>query len=120
MAEEGGKQDGLLAMIADEDTITGMLLAGVGHVDMRKRSNFLSVDSKTQVKDIEHAFREFTTREDVSIVLISQFIADMIRPMVSTYDKTFPAVLEIPSKEHPYDPSKDSVLDRVRYMFGDS
>jgi vacuolar-type H+-ATPase subunit F/Vma7 len=27
-----------------QDTITGFLLAGVGHVDLRKTSNFLVVD----------------------------------------------------------------------------
>ena len=29
-----------------------------------------------------------------------------------------PAVLEIPSKEHPYDPNQDSILSRVKGMFG--
>ena len=36
----------LIAVIADEDTITGFLLAGVGHVDLRKNTNYLVVDSK--------------------------------------------------------------------------
>ena len=31
-----------------------------------------------------------------------------------------PAILEIPSKEHPYDPSQDSILARVKFMFGES
>jgi vacuolar-type H+-ATPase subunit F/Vma7 len=34
----------LLAMIVDEDTATGLLLTGVGHVDARRRANFLAVD----------------------------------------------------------------------------
>ena len=34
----------LLAMIVDQDTATGLLLTGVGQVDLRKRSNFLIVD----------------------------------------------------------------------------
>lgn len=34
----------LLALICDEDTATGLLLTGVGHVDFRKQSNFLIVD----------------------------------------------------------------------------
>ena len=29
-----------------------------------------------------------------------------------------PAVLEIPSKEHPYDPNQDSILERVKGLFG--
>ena len=36
------------------------------------------------------------------------------------YDKTVPAILEIPSKEHPYAPSKDSVLAKVQHLFSDS
>lgn len=38
----------------------------------------------------------------------------MIRGAVEGHDKTLPAILEIPSKEHPYDPSKDSILRRAR------
>lgn len=79
--EEGA----LVAVIADEDTITGFLLAGVGDIDIRKRSNFLVVDSKTTVKNIEQAFKDFTTREDIAIVLISQPIANMIRNVVANH-----------------------------------
>ncbi|OIT06275.1 v-type proton atpase subunit f [Nicotiana attenuata] len=107
----------LIAMIADEDTITGFLLAGVGNVDLRRKTNYLIVDSKTTVKQIEDAFKEFTTREDVAIVLISQYIANMIRFLVDSYNKPIPAILEIPSKDHPYDPAHDSVLSRVKYLF---
>lgn len=47
-------------------------------------------------------------------------IADKIRPTVSKFNMAVPAILEIPSKEHPYDPSKDSILQRVRGMLGSS
>ena len=46
-------------------------------------------------------------------------VAERIRHRVDTYTAAFPAVLEIPSKEHPYDPEKDSVLRRVRRLFGE-
>ncbi len=46
-------------------------------------------------------------------------IADRIRYRIDTYTAAFPAVLEIPSKDHPYDPDKDSVLRRVRRLFGE-
>ncbi|CAH9113826.1 unnamed protein product [Cuscuta epithymum] len=107
----------LIAMIADEDTITGFLLAGVGNVDLRRKTNYLIVDSKTTVKQIEEAFKEFTTREDIAIVLISQYVANMIRFLVDGYNKPIPAILEIPSKDHPYDPAHDSVLSRVKHLF---
>ncbi|MED6110875.1 hypothetical protein PIB30_047022 [Stylosanthes scabra] len=120
------KSSALIAMIADEngkgyknyeDTVVGFLLAGVGNVDIRRKTNYLIVDSKTTVKQIEDAFKEFTTREDIAIVLISQYVANMIRFLVDSYNKPVPAILEIPSKDHPYDPAHDSVLSRVKYLF---
>ena len=46
-------------------------------------------------------------------------VAEQIRDEVDKFQEAFPAVLEIPSKDHPYDPEKDSVLRRVRRLFGD-
>ncbi|RYO92912.1 hypothetical protein DL766_003904 [Monosporascus sp. MC13-8B] len=111
-----------LAVIGDEDSVTGLLLAGIGHVtnppDSQK--NFLVVDGKTDTAAIEAAFERFTAeRKDIGIVLINQHVADKIRHRIDTYTAAFPAVLEIPSKDHPYDPEKDSVLRRVRRLFGE-
>ncbi|KAI4844764.1 hypothetical protein E4T44_06012, partial [Aureobasidium sp. EXF-8845] len=51
-----------LAVIGDEDSVTGVLLAGVGHVtdppDAQK--NYLVVDHKTETHTIEEAFDSFT------------------------------------------------------------
>ncbi|CAI5524772.1 unnamed protein product [Closterium sp. Naga37s-1] len=47
-------------------------------------------------------------------------IANMIRYSIDSYNKPIPAVLEIPSKEHPYDPNQDSILSRVKHMFASS
>ncbi|KAL5518607.1 VMA7 [Sanghuangporus vaninii] len=113
------KERNLLAVIGDEDSITGLLLAGIGHVNEQGKKNFLIVDSKMQPSTIESAFEELTERKDIAILLINQHIADRIRPTVDRYQQAFPALLEIPSKEHPYDPSKDSVLKRVQKLFGD-
>ncbi|TRM57163.1 hypothetical protein BD626DRAFT_516179 [Schizophyllum amplum] len=87
MASTSFKDRNLIAVIGDEDSITGLLLAG--------KKNFLIVDAKTQV-------------------------AEKIRPTVDKYQQAFPALLEIPSKDHPYDPSKDSILKRVQKLFGDA
>ncbi|CAL5221643.1 g3870 [Coccomyxa viridis] len=119
MAGGGAPADGsYLAIMGDEDTITGFLLAGVGNVDLRKKSNFLIVNEKTSVKKIEDTFKDFTNRDDIAIILINQHIANMIRHLIDGYIQPIPAILEIPSKEHPYDPSKDSILTRVKIMFG--
>jgi V-type H+-transporting ATPase subunit F len=118
MALPQGAEGSLLAVIGDEDTVTGFLLAGVGNVDLRRKSNFLIVTEKTPVKAIEDAFKEFTNREDIAIVMINQYIANMIRHLLNNYSKAIPAVLEIPSKEHPYDATQDSILSRVQGMLG--
>ncbi|KXZ47529.1 hypothetical protein GPECTOR_34g688 [Gonium pectorale] len=112
-------QDGmLLAVLADEDTITGFLLAGVGNVDLRKKKNYLVVDSKTSPRAIEAAFKEFTSRDDIAVILISQQVAGQIRHIIEAHNKPIPAVLEIPSKDCPYDPSQDSLLTRVKHIAG--
>ena len=55
------------------------------------------------MSEIEEAFADFTKeRKDIAIVLISQYVADKIRPLVDRYAQAFPALLEIPSKDHPY------------------
>ncbi|KAJ9628239.1 V-type proton ATPase subunit F [Exophiala oligosperma] len=111
-----------IAVIGDEDSVTGLLLAGVGHItdppDAQK--NFLVCDGKTEKSTIEQAFHKFTQeRKDIGIVLINQHLAEVIREAVDKFQDPFPAVLEIPSKDHPYDPEKDSVLRRVRRLFGE-
>jgi len=119
MGSTSFKDRNLLAVIGDEDSITGLLLAGIGHVNEHQKKNFLVVDAKTQVSTIEAAFQDFTERKDIAILLINQHIAEKIRPTVDKYQQAFPALLEIPSKEFPYDPSKDSVLKRVQKLFGE-
>lgn len=61
--------------------------------------------------------RSFLARNDIGIILINQFIAEMIRHAIDGHMQSIPAVLEIPSKEHPYDASKDSILRRAKGMF---
>lgn len=113
---EGGA---LLCVVGDEDTVTGFLLAGVGEVSA-KRKNFLIVDNKTKLAQIEEAFRDFTSREDVAVVLISQHVANDIRHLLDEYDRLLPTILEIPSKGTAYDMAKDSLMTKVLRMLGTS
>ncbi|KAF8476844.1 V-type proton ATPase subunit F [Kalaharituber pfeilii] len=116
------KERNFIAVIGDEDSVTGLLLSGIGHVTPPPSAskNFLVVDAKTEVSVIEKAFDEFVNeRKDIGILLINQHIAEKIRYKIDTYTAAFPAVLEIPSKDHPYDPEKDSVLRRVKRLFGE-
>uniref|UniRef100_A0A0M3I2L6 V-type proton ATPase subunit F n=1 Tax=Ascaris lumbricoides TaxID=6252 RepID=A0A0M3I2L6_ASCLU len=96
----------ILAVIGDEDTVVGFLLGGVGELNKARKPNYLIVDKTTSVSEIEDMFKTFCSRDDIAIVLINQHIAEMIRYTVDQHTASVPAVLEIPSKEAPYDPSK--------------
>lgn len=120
MSSEAMSKRRLIATIAEEDTVTGLLLAGTGEVK-NGELNFLTViPGKTTLDQIEDAFDKFTTeRDDIAILLINQHLADQIRYKVDSFSNAFPAILEIPSKDHPYDPEKDSILKKVRRLFGE-
>lgn len=78
---------------------------------------------------VEKAFGELTSRKDIAILLINQHvrlvrrgrltrqIAETIRHVIDDYKQVMPALLEIPSKDHPYDPEKDSILKHVNRLF---
>ena len=117
-AVAASSEGALLAVIGDEDLVTGFLLAGVGNLDSRRKSNFLIVKPDTSRREMEDAFKDCTTREDVAVVLIAQFVANEIRYLVNEHTEPIPAVLEIPSPDHPYDPSADSILKRVKHLLG--
>lgn len=107
----------LIAVIGDEDTVTGFVLAGVGHRNV-EGSNFLVVKEDTPVPVIEETFNTLTNRTDVGILLINQHVANTIRHLLNDYIKPFPTILEIPSKDHPYDAEKDYIMVRVNQMLG--
>ncbi len=73
--------------------------------------------SATSLSELEEAVRGFLNRDDIAILLIVQHMADMVRHITEAWVKITPAVLEIPSKEHAYDPSKDWILKRAQSMF---
>ena len=56
----------------------------------------------------------YTLCEVVSIFLQ---IAEEIRHVLDAYEQAIPSVLEIPSKDFPYDASKDSILKRAKVRF---
>lgn len=45
-------------------------------------------------------------------------IAEVIRHLLDDYEQLLPTVLEIPSKDHPYDSSKDGIMQRIKRMLG--
>ena len=53
----------------------------------------------------------------LTITFVSHQVAEMIRHTIDGHTTPIPAILEIPSKDHPYDPSKDSILRRAKGLF---
>lgn len=72
----------------------------------------------TAVSEIEDCFKRFLKRDDIDIILINQNYAELIRHVIDAHTAPIPAVLEIPSKDHPYDASKDSILRRAKVRKG--
>eukprot|EP00095_Tigriopus_kingsejongensis_P011979 maker-scaffold1489_size38734-snap-gene-0.10 protein:Tk11979 transcript:maker-scaffold1489_size38734-snap-gene-0.10-mRNA-1 annotation:"v-type proton atpase subunit f 1" len=107
----------LIGVIGDEDTCVGFLLGGIGEMNKNRHPNFMVVDKSTALTDIEDTLKKFIKRDDIDIILINQNIAEMIRHTIDQHTAPVPAILEIPSKDHPYDPSKDSILRRAKGMF---
>ncbi|XP_059174203.1 V-type proton ATPase subunit F-like [Physella acuta] len=107
----------LIAVIGDEDTCIGFVLGGVGEMNKNRNANFMVVDKNTSIGEIEETFRSYLKRDDIGIILINQNVAEMIRHVIDSHDLPIPSVLEIPSKDSPYDPSKDSILRRAKGMF---
>eukprot|EP01039_Chlorochromonas_danica_P000901 gene901-982_t len=112
--DESGK---LIAVIGDEDTVTGFLLAGVGHRNTEGQ-NFLVVKPETEVSAVEEFFKKTVNRSDIGIVLINQHVANDIRHILRDYNKVIPTLLEIPSKDQQYDPSQDYIMQRVNMVLG--
>ena len=79
--------------------------------------NFMVVDKNTLHTEIETTFTAFLKRDDIDIILINQNIAEQIRHLIDAHTSPIPAVLEIPSKDQPYDPNKDSILRRAKGMY---
>ncbi|CAF0848060.1 unnamed protein product [Brachionus calyciflorus] len=107
----------LIAVIGDEDTVIGFLMSGSGELNKSRQSNYFIYDKNTSLAELEDAIRGFLNRDDIAILLIVQYVADMVRHVIDNYTKLTPAILEIPSKEHAYDPSKDFILKRAQKMF---
>lgn len=124
MAKRGGKyregEERVVAIIGDEDTVTGFLLAGIGDNDTRKASgpNYFVVTKSTPLTDIETAFRRLVSRPDVAIVAICQHVANDIRYLIAEHKEALPCILEIPSKDVPYDSEKDTVLQKINRSLG--
>merc|ERR1711924_507248 len=118
--QSGRMDDGLklVSMIADEDTLVGFMLTGVGDIGDGQGQNYLLVDGNTSVGQIEAKFDSLTKREDVAIIMINQWIAEKIEHAIRAYNQILPTIIVIPSKDKPYDSAKDEIFTRIKRLLG--
>lgn len=83
----GGAGAKLLAVLADAETVTGFLLAGIGCNSPADGPNYIAVDEETTVQQIEAAFAQLVGRDDVAILLVSTKVASVIRHAIDAYQE---------------------------------
>ena len=101
----------LMSIIGDEETVTGFLLAGIGERNENSKNFFII--TKEEKFQIEEMFHSLVNRGDIGIILICQHIADIIREEIDKHVDIVPTVLEIPSKNVPYQVEKDSLMQKA-------
>lgn len=94
-------------VIGDENTVLGFGIAGVdGQV----------VQSREQA---QRAFEQILKDSSIGIVIITERIADLIRPTVEryTFAEQFPLIVEIPDREGPK-PDRPGIRELVTAAIG--
>ena len=69
---------------------------------------------------IENTFDRYLKDSMISVILVTQEVSEKyLREKISKREEIYPVILEIPSKEKPYDPVKDLVMQRAhRLLYG--
>jgi len=94
-------------IIGDEDTVLGFGLVGVKGLTVKTRD-----EAKT-------AFEKVLADEETGIIIITERIADLIRPLVDRYlfTERFPLIVEIPDREGPVK-DKPGIREMVNQAIG--
>ncbi|KAB0337760.1 hypothetical protein FD755_025486 [Muntiacus reevesi] len=103
----------LMAVMGDEDTMTGFLLGGIGVLNKNCHPNFLVMDflggSDSKSICLQCGRPRFTS--------LTSTLQRWCRHALDALWHCIPAILEIPSKEHLCDAANVSILRRARGMF---
>jgi V/A-type H+-transporting ATPase subunit F len=95
------------AIIGDEDAIIGFGILGVpGRI-------------AANAEEAQRAFAATLDDKETGIIIITERIADMIRPLVNKYLLTigFPLVVEVPDRNGPK-PERPNIKDMVNNAIG--
>jgi len=94
-------------IIGDEDAVMGFGIVGVsGRV-------------ATNAEEARHAFEMLRKDQDVGVVLMTERLADMIRPLVDQYlmSASFPLIVEVPDRKGPI-PGREGIKGMVNAAIG--
>lgn len=98
----------VFGVIADENTVVGFLLAGVGYAWPDGLRNVFVVERTTKDEELEACFHKFVSRDNVAIIVITHDVAMRMEHCLASHVRMVPVVLTVPS---PYDTSDDDDKD---------
>ena len=74
--------DQSIAVMADEETVTGFLLAGIGERSKKAEPNFFITEKDQDEEVVAKALQEWLDRKDIAIVMIAQTTAQALRHII--------------------------------------
>lgn len=110
-----------IAVIGDNETVTGFLLAGTGERNDKAETNYFVWTSESKPAEAEAAFKRFMHNKLIAVILVNQVIAqNHLRVLIDkAQSEGLKVICEIPSKEHPYEPRTDPIVNRAsRLLYG--
>jgi V-type H+-transporting ATPase subunit F len=69
---------------------------------------------------VETTFKRFLKDPTIAVILLTQEVSEeFVKELVQSHEGISPVILEIPSKEMPYEAKKDIVMQRAhRLLYG--
>lgn len=99
MSHDDCCQRNLIAIVADDETLSGFALTGIPL--SRDAPNFISVSKETSEEELEKHVEQLASRNDVAIVFVADFVYARARDYIQKYGRGLPCFLRIPSKLGP-------------------
>jgi V/A-type H+-transporting ATPase subunit F len=95
------------SIIGDEDTVLGFEMVGVSGRTARDPD------------EAHRAFRDVLADKETGIIIITERVADMIRPLVDRYlfTESFPLIVEIPDRRG-REPDRPGIRELVNAAIG--
>ena len=98
-----------VAIIGDIDTVSGFRLGGVKKAEVVNTS-----------EEAIAAFDKFLEQDEISIIIITQLMANEIRPHINRKigSDVLPMIIEIPDKDGSAEGSSDQINDLIKRVIG--